>query len=197
MTEERRRGEERKGERNRGRRRKSGGRKLARNSNFRSHFSSSINSYLYATPCFLSIRVCARALDFAGGVFPRDIAGICQSILRRTSERARNSAKLASRLWKLMSRAVHVLVTASPVSSLIFAASRRGMYAVSIIYKHRAVILPILYSALRSIVRTIVIFYHIENSYRIVYPTSGFLNPFHLALPFLERREYLMALTLE
>lgn len=70
------------------RRRKSGGRKLARNSNFRSHFSSSINSYLYATPCFLSIRVCARALDFAGGVFPRDIAGICQSILRRTSERA-------------------------------------------------------------------------------------------------------------
>jgi len=40
---------------------KNGGGKLARNSNFRPHFSSSINSYLYATPCFLSIRVCARA----------------------------------------------------------------------------------------------------------------------------------------
>lgn len=140
MTEERKRGEERKGE-SRGCRRKSGGRKLARNSNFRSHFSSSINSYLYATPCFLSIRVCARALDFAGGVFPRDIAGICQSILRRASERTsaranelENSAKLASRLWKLMSCAVHVLVTASPVSSLIFAASRRGIYATSIAF---------------------------------------------------------------
>lgn len=88
----------------------------------------------------------ARALDSAGGVFPRDIAGICQSILRRASERAselENSAKLASRLWKLMSRAVHVLVTASPVSSLIFAASRRGIYAVSIaFYKRIAVILP-------------------------------------------------------
>lgn len=36
-----------------------------------------------------------------------------------------------------MSCAVHVLVTASPVSSFIFAASRRGMYAVSIIYKRR------------------------------------------------------------
>lgn len=86
-------------------------------------------------------RARARALDFAGGVFPRDIAGICQSILRRTNERAselaRNSAKLASRLWKLMSCAVHVLVTASPVSSFIFAASRRRMYAVSIIYKRR------------------------------------------------------------
>lgn len=138
MTEERKRGgREREkwgseGMRRR-RRRKSGGRKLARNSNFRSHFSSSINSYLYATPCFLSIRVRARArsLDSAGGVFPRDIAGICQSILRRTSERAngraRNSTKLARRLWKLMSRVVHVLVTASPVSSLSFLPHRAAL----------------------------------------------------------------------
>lgn len=61
MTKERKREEEReKEDRKRGRdetEKESRAGKLVQNSNFRPHFSSSINSYLYATPCFLSIRV--------------------------------------------------------------------------------------------------------------------------------------------
>ena len=55
--------------------------KLERNSNFRPHFSSSINSYLYATPCFLSIRArCSLPAEF-----PQISRQICQSVLRRGS----------------------------------------------------------------------------------------------------------------
>lgn len=55
--------------------------KLERNSNFRPHFSSSINSYLYATPCFLSIR--ARSSLPEPGL-PEISRQICQSVLRHT-----------------------------------------------------------------------------------------------------------------
>jgi len=86
---------------------------------------------------------CARALSAPPAEFFREISRgfvkvFCgERTSERASERARNSAKLASRLWKLMSCAIRVLVTASPVSSLIFAASRRGIYTVSIIYERR------------------------------------------------------------
>jgi len=82
---------------------------------------------------------CARALSTLPAEFFREISRGFVKVFcgERASERARNSAKLASRLWKLMSCAVHVLVSASPVSSLIFAASRREIYAISIIYKRR------------------------------------------------------------
>lgn len=78
------------------------GGKLERNSNFRPHFSSSINSYLYATPCFLSI----RARSSLPAEFPRDIeanlskyfaARDRESAVRSRSKRARTEiAKLAN-----------------------------------------------------------------------------------------------------
>ncbi|KAG7211190.1 hypothetical protein KM043_010509 [Ampulex compressa] len=57
------------------RERTAAGRKLERNSNFPPHFSSSINSYLYATPCFLSIRA-------PGSAPPTDFSKISEEFVK-------------------------------------------------------------------------------------------------------------------
>jgi len=144
---------------------------------FRPHFSSSINSYLYATPCFLSIRVRAHWRGSTPPAeFPRDIAGICQSILRRASARARelarsNSAKVGRRLWKLMSRpfSASFLPYRRPTPAGITAAGEaRGRHRVRREFQRDARL-------------------------RIRAPANlDCRSPFHRALPFLECREYSM-----
>lgn len=129
----------------------------------------------------------------------------------RASEQASpNSAKLARRLWKLMSRTVHVLVPASPVSRLIFAVSLAPCYRERERERERArecastIAVPdtrdrrldaTRFFNTTSRVCLLSVHSYFEIVSRLRLSRSRFFNPFHLALVFLERREYLTTLS--
>lgn len=144
---------------------------------------------------------CARG-STSPAEFPRDIAGICQSILRRASEwtnertneqvsELSNSAKVARRLWKLMSRTVcaRPCPGISSVSRPHFCRRYYRVYRSLLLTPRNGIVLGrerflMGYTGASYRIRIESLFLHLNSS----------SPPSSRALPFLERREYLMIL---